>query len=225
MHVVGNSRTQNKILHILAHPYNQAPDNPGFHHNIAPLLLAQGDRRSAIYHYRRAFHLNPGDINSKHDLAMVLWGIGKWEATLALLCQVVAVDDHHFQGHLNLAGVYYSKGQYDLAAHHARKATHIRPRDAMAHRSLGQVLDQMGNSQQSLFHRKIAIRRGPGIGRVSHPQDALTYKKVGVQLLSRASPDKDNGYAFMDAYRALTRKHVELENSERTREILQKCLR
>lgn len=156
---------------------------------------------------------------------MLLWGIGKWEAALALLCQVVAVNDHHFQGHLNLATVYYSKGQFDLAAHHAKRATHIRPRDAMAHRSLGQVLGQMGNSEQSLFHRKIAIRRGPGVGGVFHPQDTLTYKKLGVQIVMRDSPEKHNGHAFVDAYRALTGKHVELENSERTREILQKCLR
>lgn len=108
---------------------------------MAPLLLAQGHVRSAIHHYRRAFQLNPSDINSKNDLAMVLWRMRKWEAALALLCQVVAVNNNHFEGHLNLATVYYSKGQCDLAVFHAKKAAHIRPGNAMVHRTLGQVIN------------------------------------------------------------------------------------
>lgn len=156
---------------------------------------------------------------------MILWKMGKWEAALALLCQVLATYDRHFEGNLNLATVYYSKGQYDLAAHHAKKATQIRPRNPTAHRALAQVLDQMGNSEKSVFHRKIAVRRGPGTGGVFHPRDAWTYRKLGAQIVTHGGSQKESGHAFMDTYRALSGKRVELDNSEQTREILHKCLR
>lgn len=202
----------------------QVPTNAGYHHNIAPLLLAEGNLGGAIHHYRRAFQLNPSDINSKNDLAIVLWRIGKWEAALAALCQVVAINDSHFEGHVNLATVYHKKGQYDLAVLHGRKATQLRPRDPMAHRVLGHILDQMGNPARSLHHRKIAVRRGPGVGGAYHPYDTLTYRKLGAQLVTSGRADGENAHAFMDAYRALCGKHVELANSERTREILHKCM-
>lgn len=186
---------------------------------------------AAIHHYRRAFQLNPEDVDSKSDLAVILLRMGKWEASLAALCQVVAIDDNHFQGHLNLSAVYFAKGQYGLALKHATKATTLRPSDPVGHRTLGQVHDQMGNSGMSLHHRRIAVRRGPGAanaiqgGDVNHPFDIHTYKKVGVQLVMRGAAERDNGHAFIDAYRAMSGKHVDLANSERTHELLHKCTR
>lgn len=192
---------------------------------------------SAIFHYRQAFQLNPNDVNSKNDLATVLWRMGKWEAALAALCQVVAMNNDHFEGHVNLSAVYFSRGQYDLALKHARKATQLKPRDPMGHRVLGEVLDHMGNSTKSLHHRRIAVRRGPGAaiiynrgtrsggGRVLHPHDVHTYKQIGAQLVIRADVERESGHAFMDAYRAMCGKHVELANSERTKELLHKFLR
>lgn len=221
--------TNRSKLELLSYP--QAPNIPGYHHDVAPLLLARGEVRAAVHHYRRAFELNPSDINSKNDVATVLWRMGKWEAALAALCQVVSINNDHFEGHLNLSAVFYSKGQYDRAAFHARKATQLRPSDPKAHRTLGQVLDQMGNSTKSLHHRRIAVRRGPGvlvgtgIGGECHPQDTHTYKKLSAQLAMRGKSERQDGHAFMDAYRAMCGKRVELANSERTKEILQKCLR
>lgn len=193
--------------------------------------MAKGNAASAIHHYRRAFQLNPSDINSKNDLAVILFGMGKWEASLAALCQVVAVNNDHFEAHINLSAVYSFKGQYALALKHAKKATQLRPRNPKGYRQLGQVLDHMGNSQKSLHQRRIAVRRGPGAavgpGRVGmyHPQDTLTYKKLSVQLITQKIEDRENAHAFMNAYRAMCGKCVELTNSERTKEILFKCLR
>lgn len=215
---------------VLSAP-SQNPTNPAHHHNLAPLLVAQGNVGAAIHHYRRAFQLNPEDVDSKSDLAVILLRMGKWEASLAALCQVVAKDSNHYQGHLNLSAVYFSKGQYGLALKHATRGTQLRPSDPVGHRTLGHVLDQMGNSGMSLHHRKIAVRRGPGAanatqgGGVNHPLDIQTYKKVGVQLVMRGAAERDNGHAFMDAYRAMCGKRVDLANSERTQEILQKCMR
>lgn len=202
----------------------QAPDNPGYHHNIAPLLLANGSVASAVRHYRRACQLNPSDSNAKTDLAMVLWRMGKWEASLAALHQVVRMNRVHFEAHLNLSTVYFSKGQLDLAALHARKAAHIRPWNAMAQRSLGCILDQMGNTDESLRHRKIAVCRGPGVSQIFHLQDALTYRKLGAQLVAKGHSQRDNAHTCIDTYRALMGKTVELPHTERTKEILQKHL-
>lgn len=150
--------------------------------------------------------------------------MGQWEAALAALCQVVAINDNHFEGHINLATVYHSRGAYDAAIVHAKKATELRPKNAMAHRVLGHVLDEKGNSTKALHHRKIAIRRGPGINGMYYPQDAGTYKKLSAQLVMHSGGDSRSSHAFMDTYRALSGKHVELANSERTREILRACL-
>ena len=155
--------------------------------------------------------------------------MGKWEAALAALCRVVATDNDHFEGHVNLAAVYYRKGCYDLALKHARKATQLRPRDPLSHRVIAQVFDQMGNSTKALHHRLIAVRRGPGAAGLTkgsyHPQDVCTYKKIAAQLAMGNEEARENGHAFMDAHRAMCGKRVELANSERTKEILQKSLR
>lgn len=152
--------------------------------------------------------------------------MGKWEAALAALCQVVALNNNHFEGHANLSAVYFSKGHYDLAAKHAKKATQIKPRDPLGHRLLGQVLDQTGNSSKALHHRRIAIRRGPAAaGGLYNCNDAHTYKKVAAQLAIGGPEERQDGNAFMDAYRTMCGKRVELANSQRTREILHKCLR
>ncbi|CAM9099361.1 unnamed protein product [Hapterophycus canaliculatus] len=210
----------------------QNPTNPAHHHNLAPLLMAQeGNVRAAMYHYRRAFQLNPKDINSKNDLAAILWRMGKWEAALAALCQVLNANRDHYEANVNLAAVYFSKGEYDMALKHGRKATQLRPRGPLGHRVLGQILDQMGNSTTSLHHRKIAARRGPGAANesigssVSNPYDTRLYKIISAQLIIRGEAERENSYAYMDCYRAMMGRRVELANSERTREILQKCLR
>lgn len=205
----------------------KAPSNPVYHHNLAPLLLAQGQRDSAIRHYRRAIQLNPRDLNSRNDLAIVLLRMGRWQAALAALHQVVAANEDHFEGHLNLATLYFSKGRYDRAASHARRAAQLKPADAMIHRILARILDHMGNSAKSVHHGKIAIRRGAGVHGLYHPQDTDMYKRLGVQLSSHTtgSTEESTRHAFIDAYRALSGKHVSLPNSQRTREILNKCRR
>lgn len=206
--------------------------NPAHHHNLAPLLMAQeGNVRAAIYHYRRAFQLNPKDTNSKNDLASILWRMGKWEAALAALCQVLIANSEHYEANVNLAAVYFSKGEYDLALKHGRKATQLRPRNPLGHRVLGQILDQMGNSTMSLHHRKVAARRGQGAasespgGGVPNSYDTRLYKKISAQLVIQGEAERENSHAYMDCYRVMTGRRVELANSERTQEILQKCLR
>lgn len=185
--------------------------------------------RAAINHYRRAFQLNPKDTNSKNDLAAILWRMGKWEAALAALCQVVFADSEHYEANVNLAAVYFSKGEYDLAFKHGRKATELKPKNPLGHRVLGQIADHMGNSTMSLHHRKIAVRRGPGaageLGGGFQQNDTQTYKKIGAQLVIRGGAEREDGHAFEDCYRAMEGKRVELANSERTCEILYKCLR
>ncbi|CAM9665554.1 unnamed protein product [Discosporangium mesarthrocarpum] len=205
-------------------PDVQAPDNAGHHHNIAPLWLAQGNVEAAIYHYRRAMQLNPQDNGSRNDLAVVLWKRGKWEAALAALRQVLNINPDHFQGHINICAVYYSKGQYDLALKHARKAVSLHPADPRGHRVLGNVLDQMGNSTEAVHYRKVAVLRGPGMQGIHQKEDSNTYRKLAIQLISRGGPERESGHAHMDAYRALSRKRVELANSERTKEILERAL-
>lgn len=202
-------------------PYVQNPSNPAHHHNIAPLLFEGGNVRAAMRHYRRAFQLNPKDTNSKNDLAVILWRMGKWEASLAALCQVVMANSEHYEANVNLAAVYFKQGEYELALRHGRKATQIRPTSPKAHRVLGQILDQMGNVKMSLHHRKIAVRRGGG-GK-SHPHDTHTYKKIGSQLVTLGQAERENSHAFVDCYRAMAGKQVELATSERTNECLRKC--
>lgn len=185
--------------------------------------------RAAIYHYRRALQLNPKDTNSKNDLAVILWRMGKWEAALAALCQIVFANSDHYEANVNLAAVYFSKGEFDLALKHGRKATELKPRNPLGHRVLGQIIDQMGNSAMSLHHRKIAVRRGPGaageLGAGFHQHDTQTYKKIGAQLVIRGGAERGDSHAFVDCFRAMKGKRVELANSERTCEILHKCLR
>lgn len=207
----------------------QNPTNPAHHHHLAPLMAEGGNVRAAIHHYRRAFQLNPKDHNSKNDLAAILWRLGRWEAALAALCQVVIANTKHYEANVNLAAVYFSKGEYDLALKHGRKAVELKPKEPLGHRILGQILDQMGNSALSLHHRKIAVRRGPGAagesGGVLHPHDTQTYKKIGAQLVVRGGTERDRGHTFVDCYRAMKGRRVVLANSERTHEILNKCLR
>ncbi|CAM9217885.1 unnamed protein product, partial [Choristocarpus tenellus] len=201
-------------------PWRQAPQNAGHHHNIAPLLLAQGDVKGAIHHYRRAIELNPHCNSSKNDLAVILWKKGKWEAALAALRQVIMVNPNHFEGHLNLCAVYHSKAHLELAAKHARKAVHLNPSDPRGHRALGQVLDEMGNSTESLHHRKIAVRRGPSVQGVYQREDTSVFRLLAVQLMACGGPERPHSHAFMDSYRALSGKAVTLANSVRTEEIL-----
>lgn len=184
--------------------------------------------KAAIYHYRRAIQLNPKDLNSKNDLAAILWRLGKWEAALAALCSVVTANRKHYEANVNLAAVYFFKGEYELALQHGRRASEIRPTNPLGHRVLGQILDRTANSSMSLHHRKIAVRRGPGAAAKAvgmfHPQDTQTYKKVGAQLVISGGAERASSHFFVDCYRAMKGKRVVLANSERTYEILTKCL-
>lgn len=192
-------------------------------------MAQRGNVKAAIYHYRRAFQLNPEDLNSKNDLAAILWRLGKWEAALAALCSVLIANSKHYEANVNLAAVYFFKGEYDLALKHGRTAAELRPTNPLGHRVLGQILDQTGNSSMSLHHRKIAVRRGPGVtaepGSTFHPQDTQTYKKIGAQMVIRGEAERASSHNFVDCYRAMKGKRVVLANSERTYEILTKCLR
>ncbi|CAN0292207.1 unnamed protein product, partial [Ectocarpus sp. 6 AP-2014] len=199
----------------------QNPSNRPHHHNIAPLLFEGGNVRAAMRHYRRAFQLNPKDVNSKNDLAVILWRMGKWEAALAALCQVLMANSEHYEANVNLAAVYFKQGEYELALRHGRKATQIRPTSPKAHRVLGQILDQMGTSKCRFTTGR--SRYDEGRGGKSHQHDTHTYKKIGAQLVTLGQAERENNHAFVDCYRAMAGKQVELATSERTNECLCKC--
>jgi tetratricopeptide (TPR) repeat protein len=85
------------------------PKNGSYHASLAQVLRKIGDANTdeAIDHLQKAVVLDPGDVQSKHELALCYITKGDFKQAAPLLEEVVSKDPELTAAHVALARTYY----------------------------------------------------------------------------------------------------------------------
>ena len=105
-----------------------APDAPDAHQVAAALKIKTGDRRAALTHLSRLLELAPGDAEAGYlRVAGIVGRTAGPEERVALLRDLVALDETNPEAQQALAIVAASADQHEVAIAAARRAQVLRP--------------------------------------------------------------------------------------------------
>lgn len=105
-----------------------APDSPDAHQVAAALKIKTGDRRAALTHLSRLLELAPGDAEAGYlRVAGIVGRTAGPEERVALLRDLVALDETNPEAQQALAIVAASADQHEVAIAAARRAQVLRP--------------------------------------------------------------------------------------------------
>ena len=188
-----------------------SPESGRLHRLLAALLAdIPGERKQAIRHLRIALSLNPSDVQSLCDIAVLLMKEGKAAGALCALQLALRINGNHFPSLMTLSALHFSRGNYGQSEEFARKAVKSRPQHAGARRNLARVLAQIGKVEDAARANEEALQLS---------EHAPTYGKLAIQSLqlqchSRAKECIARRRSFEG------RICTELSNSEKTAELM-----
>lgn len=107
---------------LLRRAVEHQPSNPIYHHSLAGLLRALGDRTGAIAAFRRAWALQPERAENGLDLADALAQAGDSEAALAVYEEVSRARPTLLAPYLSSAKLMFERGDPEGAAARLREA-------------------------------------------------------------------------------------------------------
>src|SRR3954454_10922243 len=121
-----------------------------------PTILAEADRlrregqlRQAAAVYRQALELDPDNAQILHTLGLLAHHAGRDDAALPLLRRAARAAEGDAGCHYDLGELYFSHGDFNLAAECFRRSGDLRPDWAAAHARLGQALAKAGRWRES----------------------------------------------------------------------------
>jgi tetratricopeptide (TPR) repeat protein len=89
-----------------------------------------------------------------------------WRDSISLYQHAIDVTSENYVARFNLASVLETRGELAEAAAQLRETVRIRPRFALAHSALGQLLARQGLPEQSLPELQTAVSLKPDLGDV-----------------------------------------------------------
>ncbi len=140
------------------------------HYNRGVELYDQGKHAEAIDAYKLALRKNPDDAFAMYNLAVVYQDQGKYPEAIALYKKIL-VDTEDTNSRINLASIYYDRGDHDLAFKELDTAAE-KNRDSAEPLSVrGEYLEREGSldKAESKFVKALAI----------DDQHALTHFRLG----------------------------------------------
>jgi tetratricopeptide (TPR) repeat protein len=196
-------------------------DNARINHMMGALAEAGGDTKNAKLHYQNAIVNAPANVLSRSDYAEFMAKQGKAEFLQAQdeFRKALILDADHPQLRKNYGAVLGRKGRYREAQENTTRALQLRPNDAMAHRNLAMINNQLGDNHLALKHNMEAIKHEVKTIGDPHARDSNSYRRAAVQTISTGG-SHEKARALMDTARAIEKKRAVLPTTEKTNQLL-----
>ncbi len=196
-------------------------DNARINHMMAALAEAGGDAKNAKLHFQNAIVNAPGNVMQRSDYAEFLATQGKNEFVQGQeeFRKALILDADNPQLRKNYGAVLGRKGQYRDALENSVRALQVRPNDAMAHRNIAMLNNQLGDVHSALKHNIDSIKIESKRESDPHRRDSRAYRRAATQLISTGGK-REEAHALMDTARAIERKRAVLPTSQKTAEVL-----
>jgi tetratricopeptide (TPR) repeat protein len=170
-------------------------DDLSFCRAALPYLL-NNDREGAVREFSKALQVNPRNLQALFEVGTYLLDEGQLDAARPFLTRAVVDPDtsNVKPGMLNVAlakaetnlGILEARaGQYEEAVAHARKAVQLLPDYAVAHRTLGAALLELGRQEEGKEHLGESLRLDP--------EDTMTNCRYADVLVAEGLPDQAVG--------------------------------
>lgn len=154
------------------------PDNAGFHHHLAALLISQGEFTVAEAALRRAIELEPASAPHHYVLAEMFASQGRVEDALEQYACATRGEGVHPWYHHQRGQMLAKTGRLDEAAASLGEAIRAEPDNALHHFVLNEIRqrqDRLGEAEASL---RAALRCTPDDGRL-HFALSVLLQRVG----------------------------------------------
>jgi Flp pilus assembly protein TadD len=92
------------------------------------------------------------DAQEQYDDAMFDFSRGDYDAAIAKLKAILAVEPDHFDSQLSLGMAYYRKGDYATAIAEGHKAEKMRPKEQLVHTNLSLFYMKAGDKKTAEHH-------------------------------------------------------------------------
>ena len=147
---------------------NPAPVESYYNRGVE--LYDQGKYTEAIDAYKLALRKNPKDLFAKYNLAVVYQDQGKLNQAVDLYKEILS-DTEDTNSRINLAAIYYGRGNHDLAFQQLKTAAKNNSDSPEPLSALGEYLERQENLDQAekLYNQALAV----------DDQHALTYFRLG----------------------------------------------
>jgi tetratricopeptide (TPR) repeat protein len=179
-------------------------------HVLAICQEKAGHLAHALTAYDAALKLMPEDANIAHDLGRLAQRLGHLEIAEKLMLKFLAAEPGHVEGTNNLACVMRDQKRYDEAIDTLRNLIQIEPVEPTLWNTLGTVLSDQGQVQESLTFFDEALRIDPGFAKArynrANARQPLGDHEGALEDLEAAIPGADTPYerAMMTMAMALT---------------------
>ena len=149
-----------------------AGSNSRAHYNMGHYFFRRGNIEAATAHYTLALRLDPGDIDIRNNLGVVLAHQGKYAEAATQYAEVLRLDPTDVAAHFNLGVNLFRQGKDSEAATHYAEVLRLDPRSVDAHYNLGVVLSRQRKYAQAESHYLEALRLNPGLARAQNNLEA-----------------------------------------------------
>ncbi|HEY3835207.1 MAG TPA: tetratricopeptide repeat protein [Bryobacteraceae bacterium] len=160
------------------------PEYPEAENNLGRYLARAGLCNAALPHFEAALREKSNLVQADNNAAMCLSKMGDYSAVRTHLEHALRVQPNYAEAHLNLAVALSKMGGHDQdAVGHYETALRLDPApdasNALAHRSLGELLSRLGRTQDAIEHLQAAqaIQADPATAQsIEHLIEALGNK-------------------------------------------------
>ena len=182
-------------------------DRPGTHMGYGLLYSAMGDPVKAEKAYRDAFSLSPENIESRINLAELLFQQGRRDEAGALLLECVSLAPERGVAHEALGRHLVRVRDYDRALVALAEAVRLMPDNAHIHYFYGVALNQLGSFEKAL----------PPLQRAHELEPLNQEYLVGLATICRDHEHWELALEYANQLFALDRRYGQLYESIRAR--------
>ena len=182
-------------------------DRPGSHMGYGLLYSALGEPAKAEKSYRDAFRNSPDNIESRINLAELMYQQGRSDEAGAMLLECVSIAPERGVAHEALGRHLVRVRDYDRALISLAEAVRLMPDNAHIHYFYGVALNQLGSIDQAL----------PPLQRAHELEPSNQEDLVGLATICRDHDRWDLALKYANQLFALDRRYGELYESIRAR--------